>query len=101
MKNSALPGAPKVPNADIASGYKGLKWEFVIIKAAINFRNSIAMILSFIVKLFYFDWNRIIWAGTPPTTALSGISLVITEFAPTMTLFPIVTGPKILESSPK
>ena len=43
----------------------------------------------------------IIFAGIPPTTTLSGISFVTTAFAPTVTLLPILTFPRILAPKPK
>lgn len=42
-----------------------------------------------------------IFAGTPATIALSGISFVTTALAPIVTLLPIVTEPIILHEMPK
>ncbi len=41
-----------------------------------------------------------ILAGTPTTTQFGGTSVTTTELAPTLTLSPIVTGPKIFPPVP-
>ena len=48
----------------------------------------------FVISVLSLNLSLIIFAGTPPTMALSGTSLTTTAFAPITALFPIVMPPK-------
>ena len=45
-------------------------------------------------------FNRTIYAGLPTTVALSGTSDIITQLAPTFTLFPMIIFPKMQAPHP-